>query len=98
MANRHERRVFTIPIAELGGARCAWRDCSASFKGDLPAGWRWVISHSLPTAELDLKTPAALDHLDLDIVLCPQHVQELQALLTPMPDEPAITMLSNPRE
>jgi len=33
----------------------------------------------MPTAEPKLTTPAALDHLDLDVVLCPQHVAELQA-------------------
>jgi hypothetical protein len=91
MANRQERRkaaVFTpvmVPASAIEGHCCAWRDCSASFKGDLPGGWRWVISHSLPAAELNLMTPAALDHLDLDVVLCPQHVTELQAHLVEMP-------------
>jgi len=91
MANRGERRkgaVFTptmVPASAIAGCRCAWRDCGARFKGDLPGGWRWVISHSLPTAELNLTTPAALDHLDLDVVLCPQHVTELQAHLVEMP-------------
>ena len=43
-----------------------------------PAG-AGCLSHSMPTAEPNLTTPAALDHLDLDVVLCPQHVAELQA-------------------
>jgi len=39
----------------------------------------------MPTAEPNLTTAAALDHLDLDVVLCPQHVAELQAHLVDMP-------------
>jgi hypothetical protein len=39
----------------------------------------------MPTAEPNLTTPAALNHLDLDVVLCPQHVAELQAHLVDMP-------------
>jgi hypothetical protein len=75
-----------VPIDAITRARCAWRDCHESFTGDLPAGWNWVISHRLPTAELNLMTPAALDHLHLDIALCPLHVQTLRAHLVEMPE------------
>ena len=45
MANRERRKgaVFTptmVPASAIAGCRCAWRDCGARFKGDLPGGWR----------------------------------------------------------
>ena len=51
-ANRHERRrravIFEqkqIPLFELAGIRCGWRDCQATHSFDeLPDGWSNLIS------------------------------------------------------
>lgn len=91
--NRHERRkakVLRSEIVKIGpkearailesGMECAWNECPAYYKGPMPQGWRNLLvfwSHN-PIARI---TDIPGGTWDRDAVLCPQHAQELDALL-----------------
>jgi hypothetical protein len=52
--------------------KCAWKGCKASFSGDMPYGWEWLMTYWWPTADIMLGTVKdACMHRDA--VLCPHH-------------------------
>ena len=98
-ANRHERRrravIFEqkqIPLFELAGICCGWRDCQATHSFDeLPDGWSNLICHATPTEKALFKVnvggkPRPVLDLDglawrHDVGLCPDHTKMLADLL-----------------
>jgi hypothetical protein len=62
--------------------KCAWEGCDASFSGDLPYGWVWLVTYWRPTA--DIMTDAIPD-LRRDTALCPHHNAALERLLKEIP-------------
>jgi hypothetical protein len=89
--NRHERRkatkimkleLRTFPIEELRqmGTVCAHEDCAASFHGDMPEGWRWVISYFDPIPTMpDWSRDEWVRRPYLDVALCPEHGRQLES-------------------
>jgi hypothetical protein len=83
--NRNQRRrakVVTsklMPVAEIKGARCAWGDCMASFSGDMPKGWVFLLTYWSKRPILDFSDPN--QPTMRDAVLCPEHVQALESQL-----------------
>jgi len=87
--NRHERRrakvvvkrrlLSAVELRKLGemGSTCAWRDCCATFNGEMPPGWTWLITHWAPHPipnVMDMKTTR-------DAALCPPHAAALESAL-----------------
>jgi len=66
--------------AVTGGSMCAWAGCAASFEGNAPEGWRWLLLYGRErpaphVGDIPGKT------WDRDTVLCPEHAAALNALL-----------------
>jgi hypothetical protein len=83
MAHRHERyrHVVQMPFEKLVAPPhgCAWNGCTASFAGQIPDGWRWLLLHGGdPVLRFD---DIPLQSMDQDAVLCPMHVGKLNGLL-----------------
>src|SRR5262245_44981369 len=58
---------------------CAWSGCTASFAGQIPDGWRWLLIHGGdPVLRFD---DIPLASIDQDAVLCPEHVDNLNRSL-----------------
>ena len=64
--------------------KCVWKGCEASFSGDMPYGWEWLMTYWWPTADIMLGTVKdACMHRDA--VLCPHHSAALERLLKVIP-------------
>jgi hypothetical protein len=92
--NRHDRRAAakaqamapSYEMVKLGdprlrnaGVQCAHVDCEAHFHGDMPEGWRWVISYwdTQPTIR-KWKRQEWLERPYSDVALCPEHARQLE--------------------
>jgi hypothetical protein len=64
--------------------QCAWKGCEASFNGDLPYGWVWLLTYrgATPDITVGTVTQAAMHR---DTVLCPHHKAALERLLKEIP-------------
>lgn len=70
---RHSQVAFAQPHG------CAWSGCTASFAGQIPDGWRWLLVHGGdPVLRFD---DIPLMSIDQDTVLCPEHVDKLNRLM-----------------
>jgi hypothetical protein len=84
--NRHARRkakvseVKAIPIADISGFMCAWDGCAATFTGDMPRGWIYLLTYWSPRPELTFWTIPSHDILR-DAVLCPEHTRAPESQL-----------------
>jgi len=65
------------------GGMCAWNGCRETFKGDMPGGWRWLLTYHYPQP---IAAPFETALIDLDCALCPEHASELGGLLKKLPD------------
>lgn len=77
---RVEQVMMTPDIAQRildAGMCCAWHDCEASFKGDMPPDWCSLLTYSTPQPVLDFREipPGATKR---DGALCPDHVRALE--------------------
>jgi hypothetical protein len=64
---------------------CAWRGCNRTTPfGDLPPGWRWLLTSRRPVMGVPILAALEAGILDRDAVLCPDHVNRLEALLKPL--------------
>jgi hypothetical protein len=66
------------------GCMCAWDGCGATFEGDMPHGWRWLLGYWAPQPQL---VPYAIphEHISRDAVLCPKHAAAFERLLKELP-------------
>lgn len=81
MARMHARQVGETSAQQLVARPhgCAWEGCTASFAGQIPDGWRWLLLHGGdPVLRFD---DIPLMSIDQDTVLCPEHVTMLNRLL-----------------
>jgi hypothetical protein len=95
--NRQQRRkaakvseVRMKPVRELvaAGHRCAGVGCEASFDGDMPPGWKWVVYYWAPQPEISHWTSRDwVQKPYRDICLCPEHARAFEALLISFGDE-----------
>jgi hypothetical protein len=95
--NRQQRRkaakvseVRMKPVRELvaAGHRCAGVGCEASFDGDMPPGWKWVVYYWAPKPEISHWTSRDwVQKPYRDICLCPEHARAFEALLISFGDE-----------
>lgn len=58
---------------------CAWQGCDRSFRGDMPMGWRVLITYHGFCPVLDFLAPAVA--IERDAMLCPDHAGALEGLL-----------------
>lgn len=57
---------------------CAWNGCVSAFHGDMPAGWRWLISyHDRGPTIGDWTKKQWQERPYADLALCPAHAREL---------------------
>lgn len=68
-------------LAEFGGI-CAWNGCRETFKGDMPATWRWLLTYHHAQSVMD---PFERGAIDRDCALCPEHVRMIDDLLKALP-------------
>jgi hypothetical protein len=87
--NRHNRRkaatkfvkleLRAIPKEQLRGTVCAYEDCPARFSGDMPEGWRWVISYWDLVPTMPSWTRDEWWHRPyIDVAFCPEHARQLE--------------------
>jgi hypothetical protein len=69
-----------FPADKVYSYQCAWKDCKASFKGEMPRGWVWLLTYwaAEPVA---MSYPVPGKDILRDTVLCPQHNHALERLL-----------------
>ena len=84
--NRHGRRrakVFerkTVPLTDISGSLCAWDRCEATYSGDMPNGWIYLMTYwSKQPEQTFLKIPP--QDVSRDGVLCPEHARALESQL-----------------
>jgi hypothetical protein len=63
------------------GNLCIWRDCEASFFGDMPEGWTWHISYhdARPTIVHWTRHDWWVRPYQ-DTCLCPEHSRQLERM------------------
>jgi hypothetical protein len=66
------------------GYPCAWKDCEARFKGDMPHGWVWLLTYWAPEPQLS-HYAVPQRHMPRDAALCPRHNEALEQLLIDIP-------------
>ena len=75
-----ERRTFSMEKLRQMGTVCAHEDCAASFRGDMPEGWRWVISYWDHTPTIpDWNRDEWVHRPYLDVSLCPEHARAFES-------------------
>jgi hypothetical protein len=75
-----EQRTFSIEELRQMGTVCAHEDCEASFHGDMPEGWRWVISYwdRRPTIR-SWNRDEWVHRAYRDVALCPEHARAFES-------------------
>jgi hypothetical protein len=58
---------------------CAWDGCLASFTGDMPRGWQWLLVYWRKQPLLPV-TPDDLPKTMRITALCPEHARALDRL------------------
>jgi hypothetical protein len=76
-------RISMIPKNQISGKICAWRGCTATFKGETPPGWMNLLTYWAPRPKPRLDF--LRDRMRWDGVLCPAHNLPLEALLKARP-------------
>ena len=76
------RTLTPKEIAEAGGM-CAWDGCTATFEGELPTDWRWLLLYwqKSPDPVALIKTLVSGLSIDRHAALCPGHTQMLGSQL-----------------
>jgi hypothetical protein len=73
-------RKEQVKVSDIVGALCGWASCSAMAPygagGLVPEGWR-----SLVVTKYSLLEPSGVLNAEVDMMLCPDHVQALSRLL-----------------
>jgi len=83
--SRHERRkakvseLKMISVADLVSASklCAWDGCAATFKGDMPKGWTWIVQYWSKHPQVQFLDIPPKD-MEWDVCLCPEHTRALK--------------------
>ncbi len=60
--------------------RCVWEGCHQNFRGDMPKGWRWLLTYWAPEPQLAVDAWPDIEW-DCDAALCPTHIQKLNSQL-----------------
>jgi hypothetical protein len=60
--------------------RCVWEGCHQNFRGDMPKGWRWLLTYWAPEPQLAVDASPDIEW-DCDAALCPTHIQKLNSQL-----------------
>lgn len=71
-----------IAVADLANMTnlCISQGCNASFKGEMPAGWRWLIHYFARRPELHSWSPEDwVNKAYVDACLCPEHYRAMVA-------------------
>ena len=78
-----ERTRKTVAELKAMPSRCAWHECGADFKGEMPAGWNYLLVywHPEPQVEATLAEVSRSNFCSRDAVLCPEHSRELESNL-----------------
>jgi hypothetical protein len=64
---------------------CAWGDCGATFEGDMPHGWHWVLAYWAPQPFSSSLLEVPQEDMLRDCVLCPKHAAALERQLKELP-------------
>jgi hypothetical protein len=96
MPNRHERRRTQATVGRIEiitpekaqeylarGRGCCFRECVRTYTGEQPKGWQNILIFHARKTSLDLGTIEPKDW-SRDGVLCPEHVEAVQGVLTPL--------------
>jgi hypothetical protein len=78
---RQPRREPVNP-SDIVGVLCGWAGCGATAeyaRNLIPEGWRALV-----ISKYSLLEPAGVMRADIDMMLCPPHVQTLKLLLKPV--------------
>ena len=84
--NRHERRkakvseLKMVKVSDLTGHMCAWDGCEATFKGDMPKGWTWMLQYWSKHPQGQFLDIPQKD-VEWDACLCPEHTRAFAAQL-----------------
>ena len=78
-----EKTYKTAGELIAAGSLCAWRECGAHFKGEMPAGWNYLLVywHPEPQPFTTLAEVATSNFCSRDAVLCVEHSRELESNL-----------------
>lgn len=61
---------------------CAWKGCTTTFIDPIPPGWTYLVTFRKTATAGVLNF--AIDRVDRDAVLCPDHATQLDQLLFPL--------------
>jgi len=77
-------KEMLVPADQICGSQCAWDGCGATFEGDMPHRWLWLLTYWAPQPKL---IPCEVPQKDMprDCVLCPKHVAAFERLLKELP-------------
>ena len=91
MTNRHKPMIGTSKMMDVKdlaarGTACAWAGCAASFRGQMPEDWRWMLVYwwPHPAGNHKLAKIAMSRSCDRDAALCPDHALYLESQLKPL--------------
>jgi hypothetical protein len=88
-----EHHVRADQLDQLG-CMCGWGDCDATFNGDMPDGWRWLLAYWAPEPPQLTLLELSQEDIARDAVLCPQHAAAFERLLKELParqlNEPSV--------
>jgi hypothetical protein len=92
-------RLERVPqsIAELlaPSFQCTWEGCEARFVGDMPDGWRYLLTcwSAFPRKKL---SDASSHDILREGALCPKHAQDLEQHLAAMDENSIISESTKP--
>jgi hypothetical protein len=66
---------------QIKGHMCAWQDCEATFEGEMPRGWVWLITYWAAKPQVGFFLTVPQKDMPRDGVLCPLHNANLERLL-----------------
>ena len=84
------QEVVNIPLERLDVSTlnkelvgCAWEGCAATFNGDLPPDWRWLLAWHEPSKAplMSVAEVCLMPSSKRDAVLCPEHTAALEVAL-----------------
>jgi hypothetical protein len=75
-----ELKFFSPAELAAMGSICAWDGCQATFKGDMPRGWVYLITYWAKRPQLNILDVPQRD-MPRDAVLCPKHAHALESQL-----------------
>ncbi len=89
-----KQETMRVKDVQQMGTLCAWAECAATFKGEMPEDWRWMLVYwwPRPPSNQKLGKVAMSKSCDRDAALCPKHALYLESQLTPIMRWPSTEM------